>query len=127
TVMETSVNSVGGAISIANGGTLNADFKELSTTGGGYGIHLVDATGSMTNTTGSFTNVTTDAVSISGGSVNLTVKSAVLLNTGAATILDVTNAHTGTVVLDTTITAQTSYTGDGIQLNAANGAYTISG
>lgn len=102
TVSDSSVTGSGGAIRIANGGTLACVFDVLSSANSGAsGIHLVNCSGQLTATgfTSAITEPTSSAFRVDGGSIGISYPGNTTKTTTSGPLLDLTNRSGGIITL----------------------------
>jgi hypothetical protein len=87
-----------------------------------------DSSGVITMTDATITNTTGDAITFDGGTANLSLTGKVTQTANNASILSVTGGHDGTLAFTERTAAAgviNATTGDGLQFNNADGAYTF--
>ncbi|PLP58278.1 hypothetical protein CYK37_15320 [Mesorhizobium loti] len=121
------VNSTGGTAVSLNAITIGVDGFNFGTTtsgGGTNNISLTNVTGTFNLGTGSLSGATTASVNINGGSANLTYSGNVS-HTAAGALVNIGNAHSGSVTFNTgTLSAAN---GTGLQFDNADGIYNFNG
>jgi hypothetical protein len=89
---------------------------------------LNDSSGVLTFTDAEFTNINGDAITFNGGTANMTLTGRIRQEANAQAVLTVIGGHDGTLAF-TEITPNVGVinatTGDGLQFNNADGAYTF--
>jgi hypothetical protein len=121
-VTETSITGNGGLFSLTGGGTFNAGFNTLTSTGHTAAIiDLVNTGGTITNSAGSISHATAAAitVNISGGAPTLTYTGGITKTAGGR-VISVATTTGGTVTFNGIVT-QSVAAGTGIIVNNAAG------
>ena len=126
------LTGTGGAVNISTSGTFGANvsfgtLESISSTGAN--INLVSVTGALGITAGGAgltgSAAASSAISINGGSVGFTYPANVSKTSGTGSLLNVSNAHSGTLIFNTGTLNATS--GNGLQFDNADGTYTFNG
>jgi hypothetical protein len=125
TVSNSSINNTtGGAVNIANGGTLAMDFTSVSSTGGTNGIALGNTTGTFHAHGGTLSNATSADVSITGNNagddVAFTYDGAI--NDDLGQLVAISGQSGGTKDFNGAITDGNDGDGSGISLSGNTGA-----
>lgn len=130
TISECSVSGTGGIFRLINGGTINAAMNILASTATTSAFVLTNMAGTISNSgagTITYNSGSADFVDINGGTISLTLTSALSATGGTGSLLDVSGAHTGSLTFNGSFDANMPYNGDGIQLDNADGTYIING
>lgn len=117
---ETEITGTGGGLKIENGGTLDVDLTDLTTSGGAYGLWLKSTSGTVAVSGGMITNPTTSAITIDGGSVNTTFTLSSISQSSNTNTVSVLGGHTGILTYSGTVNATN---GNGLQFDNADGQY----
>jgi hypothetical protein len=112
-------NTVGGAVSIT-GGTVNATFTTVSSSGGVNGIALTNVAGTFTASGGAITNATAADVSLSGGSSAFTYNGTISDDLGP--LVAIAGETGGVKDFNGSITDLDNGTGNGISMTSSTGA-----
>ena len=122
-IQQSEITLSGGLLNFTNGGTVNANFIDFSSSSyGSSAIILTNMNGTIAS--GGVTNTANaDTIAVSGGAVNLTMVRPFTKSGGTGELLSVTNGHTGTL---TFINSMTATSGSGLLFDNADGTYTFS-
>jgi hypothetical protein len=126
TISEVLLNGTGGLFRADAGGILSVAFGSAATSSAGSnGIHVANASGSITLGSGTITGVAGSDVVISGGTVSLNSASTITHAAGANAMVSISGGHlTGTVTFTGTLNATS---GTGLQFDNADGTYNFNG
>jgi hypothetical protein len=107
----------------------NVDIEGVAAGGATSAVNVQgDSEGVITLTDATFDNINGDTITFVGGTANLTLTGRINQTLNAFSVLDVSGGHDGTLVFNE-ITAGAGVinatTGDGLQFNDADGAYTF--
>ena len=117
---ESEVTGTGGGVKIENGGTLDINLTNLSTSGGSYGLWLKNTSGSVMVSGGTITNPIASAITVDGGSVDFTFTSSSISQSVNTNTVSVLGGHSGVLTYSGTINTTN---GNGLQFNNADGQY----
>jgi VCBS repeat-containing protein len=124
TLNVTGVSASGATALNLTTGTLSGTFSTLTATGGTNGISLTTVGGTVSATGGTLSGSSGSEFVVSGGAVSLTYPGGISQG-AAATAVNVSGGHTGTLTFNTgTINA---FSGTGLLFDNADGTYNFNG
>ncbi|HYI64425.1 MAG TPA: cadherin domain-containing protein [Allosphingosinicella sp.] len=125
TVNDVNINTSGQALSLTTGAFAGTGFDDVTSAGGASNVSLTTVTGTVALGAGTMSGATGSAFNVSGGSVSTTYSGSVSQASAGQALVNVANAHTGTLTFNTGTLSATN--GTGLQFNNADGTYNFNG